>query len=457
MRALYRISRQALAIAAGLAVCAQGAAQPPASHGIERLRQPEATTLPPFDRDQSAGLFVGVNSFSHGLCDGCAENEKKIADLRFDVDDAIDLAYRFSVQLGLIPPHKVRLLLAGQPWKEISRLRLDELARSGAIVIWQASKADILSCLSHLVGQHSGRSGLLVVSVASHGIIAKGDDYILGSDAVYEFLPETGLRTATLLDITSRAPSARRLILIDACREKITEDARGTGPDPQTASSKQRSLLIGQTEGLAVIVAARTGAWSYDDDRQKNGVFTRALLDSLQCEPCSDRDQEITVSTLAAAVDQRVADWTSVNRPALTKEKRGITRNTEGSIAAMPLLLCPRVQVPDACQRSALLAIEVLNKEGAFRRFRLDNGRITLPVAEFEAVDELVGRPVFGGAQDSAGCPWRWEELHGLEWQELASRPGGAFSISKPSQGRVASLRLMLCGAAPKEVDLIVQ
>jgi Caspase domain len=452
---------QAFVLATSLLACSREAAENASnsmSRGPKLIYQPEVVDSLSFDRNQSAGLFVGVDSFSHGLCDGCGLPEKKILELKYAVDDAIDLAYRFSIQLGLIPPQQVRLLLSGQPWKEVSRLRLDELARSGAKVTWQANKTDILSCLVHLARHHSGSSGLLVVSIASHGVTVRSDDFILGSDTIHGFLSETGVRTATLLDITSWAPSARRLILIDACRENIVEDGHGVGPDPQTAASARLASAIGQSEGEAVFLAARTGAWSYDDDERRNGAFTRAFLDSLQCDPCSKRDRMITVSTLADEVDQRVAVWTKMHRPSLPREKHGITFRAEGSIKAMPLLLCPPAQVPDPCHRLTLAAIELLDKEGIFRRFPLNHGRITIPGGNFEAVGELVGRPVFRDAPNPPGCPWRWEELRALgEWEEIESRPGGAFSIDKPSPGRVAALRLLLCGTEPREVNLLVQ
>jgi caspase domain-containing protein len=453
----YKIASQAFFLVAGLVACSKAASEPQADRGIKPLHQLEASSLPSFDRAQSAGFFVGVNSFSLGLCDACRVSEKKIIDLSYAVDDAIDLAYRFSIQLGLLPASEVRLLLSGQPYKEISRLRLDELGRAGATVIWQANKATVLSCLTHLLRQHAGKGGLLVVSISSHGTLDRGEHYILGSDAIHDFLPDTSLRTATLFELTASAPSSRRLILIDACRDKLIEDGRGLGNDPQTAIPAQLVSAIGKTEGEAILLAARTGGWAFEDPEKWNGVFTRALLDSLKCEPCSDRDGMITVSTLADEVDRRVSQWTALHRKDIPPDRRGITQRIEGSIAALPLLLCPQVKVPDACRRSTLPAIELLDKNGTFQRFAIENDRITIPSTELEGVDELVGRPVFPDVH-SYDCPWRWEELRALdEWERLGSRPGGVFSIDKPSSGRAVSLRLMLCGTEPKEVDLIVQ
>ncbi len=56
-----------------------------------------------FNLAASAGLFVGITSFE----------DKRIAAVPFAVDDAVDLAHLCALELGLVPPKRAVLLLAG--------------------------------------------------------------------------------------------------------------------------------------------------------------------------------------------------------------------------------------------------------------------------------------------------------------------------------------------------------
>jgi hypothetical protein len=52
----------------------------------------------PFNPQDSAGIFVGVREFP---------KDDQIADVPYGVDDAIDLAHLFSLEMGLVFPHRV--------------------------------------------------------------------------------------------------------------------------------------------------------------------------------------------------------------------------------------------------------------------------------------------------------------------------------------------------------------
>lgn len=75
-----------------------------------------------FDPGQSAGLFVGIREFEDG----------QLATNPYAVDDAVDLAHLFSLELQLIAPRNVALALAGEPQKDASRERLEALRAAGA-------------------------------------------------------------------------------------------------------------------------------------------------------------------------------------------------------------------------------------------------------------------------------------------------------------------------------------
>jgi hypothetical protein len=271
---------------------------------------------PKFSRDESTGLFVGVRTFRHD----------DALTVPFAVDDAIDLAYRFALdqRVGLIPPRRVVLALSGSPQKEESKRRLAELKEAGARVE-AATSGDILNLLREQAAK-TGRHGLLVLSLATHGFQQGGDAYILGSTSAFGS-PETSLHTATLFNIAAEAP--RSLIFVDACRDRVGQTSRGASPDPAAAAPHLKRMA--RVRGQVIFYAAAPGQYAFDDEVHQNGVFTKAVLDGLACEASAPRGT-VVVETLHTYVDREVRRWIQKNRnetvnPATQISMEGETRN----------------------------------------------------------------------------------------------------------------------------------
>jgi hypothetical protein len=288
-----------------------------------------------YSRADSTGLFVGVQNFPHD----------QTLTVPYAVDDAVDLAYKFSLdpRVGLVPPRRVVLALSGTPRKEESQQRLAELRAAGAR-IEHATSGDILNLLKEQVAQ-AGTSGLLVFSLATHGFLdQKGDAYILGSTSTIGST-ETSLRTDTLFDIAQE--TARSLIFVDACRDRIGQTSRGASPDPATAAPVIRRMA--GVRGQAIFYAAAPGEYAYDDDVHRNGVFTRAVLEGMSCGASAPRGT-VDVGTLHTYVENEVHRWIQKNR------KRSVSPATqvslEGETRNMPVAECWRP--PGRCSRASV-------------------------------------------------------------------------------------------------------
>lgn len=294
--------------------------------------------LPPstgFVRAESTGLFVGVSEFAHDAT----------LTVPYAVDDAVDLAYKLSLgpRSSLVPPRRVVLALSGKPQKEESQQRLEELKDAGAR-IENASSGDILSLLKEQT-RRAGTNGLLVLSLATHGFLdAKGDPYILGSTSDIGS-PETSLRTATLFDLAGRA--TRSLIFVDACRDRIGQTSRGAGPDPTTAAPLVRKM--NGVHGQVIFYAAAPGNYAYDDPVNRNGVFTKAVLDGLSCKASAPRG-EVIVETLHRYVDSEVQRWIKENKKPPVQAATQVSM--EGETRNMPLADCWRTA--GRCSRVAV-------------------------------------------------------------------------------------------------------
>lgn len=278
----------------------------------------------PFDLAQSAALFVGVREF----------DDKTIAKVPYACDDPVDLAYEFAMEPRgrLVRPDRVVLALAGTPRKAESRKRLGALRDAGAVVTG-ASRDEILEGLRKQSAA-AGPGGLLLLSFATHGFSREGTPYVLASNSLLGD-PQTALPTTSLFDTAARSRARRSLIFVDACRDRILAGAR-TGEEPATAAPVIEAMT--DVEGQVVFYAAAAGRYAYDDFGKRNGVFTAAVLEGLQCKASTDARGLVTVDTLQAYVEKRVRSWVEKNRK---RAAGGVIQVVmDGETKRMPLSVC---------------------------------------------------------------------------------------------------------------------
>ena len=331
-------------------------------------RTAEAT---PFQRSQSAALFVGVQRFTH---------DSSLADVRYAVDDAVDLAFvlTLDVRVRLVDPGRVVLALSGEPQKEESKQNLNALLAAGATRA-PATQSDILNQLERQA-RAAGSAGALIISFATHGVSMEGTHYLLSASSLLRYA-ETSISENKVRDIASRSEAARSLILIDACRQRLTADSRTGEADPRSAAMLIRRMS--EVTGQVVMSAAAAGEYAFDDDARRNGVFTGAVVDGLRCEAATDERGLITVETLAAYVEERVLVW--VRKHSNPAARRATQINYEGAAKRMPLATCgatKRLAQP-ASVNSSDASFNVFNDAG----IRLWGGRVKGRIARGEIAD----------------------------------------------------------------------
>jgi caspase domain-containing protein len=275
-----------------------------------------------FDRHESAGLFVGVSDFNDG----------SLAKVPFSVDDAVDLAYMFAMdrRLPLIPPQRVVLALSGAPKKKESKARLEELKAAGAKEV-KATARDILYQVKQQAAI-TGSAGIFILSIATHGFMHEGNEYILGESSTFRD-PRTSLQTARLFDIIARSPAHRSLIFVDACRDRTLGGTRSVVGSPAPDLDRKMKNISGQV----VFYAASAGNYAYDDYVNRNGVFTKAVLDGLACN-ASASDRFVTVDSLHRHTEAQVKRWiVDHQKPPVDT---AIQVHIDGGAGRMPLSQC---------------------------------------------------------------------------------------------------------------------
>ncbi len=314
-------------LAAGVLAALAGGSQ--SARSIRRVSVPAPIRdAAGFDATESAGLFVGIRQFE----------DPEFVEVPYAVDDAVDLAHLFAIELELIEPDDVVLCLAGEPQKGVSKSRLESLRSAGAETC-RPGLTEIYEQVERLAGA-GGQRGLFVLAMASHGYSADGADLLLAADSRYRLLRRTGLSLAALLDLVSQSPARRRLVLLDACRERLSSERAG-GADPDSGLGRAFVNAIGRAEGQAVLMAAAEGGYSYNDHKRRNGVFTGAVIEGLRGGAPSGADGLVTVRELAEFVDLRVVEWIRRNRPHQPEVSSGITRHFQGKAANLPLAVDP--------------------------------------------------------------------------------------------------------------------
>ncbi|HYH09539.1 MAG TPA: caspase family protein [Thermoanaerobaculia bacterium] len=280
----------------------------------------------PFDPAASAGIFIGVQQYP----------DPSFTRVQFAVDDAIDMAWTFVLQCRTVPAKRTILALEGKPSKAISRTRLQQLKVAGVTVLG-ASRSEILESL----GRYENVAGLFVVSFAGHGFSTAGTPYLATSTSRLED-QKTWLSSLEMVDrVAQRA--GRSLVLIDACRERVLAGTRAIVPAAPAALIPPMK----KTHGQVVLYAAPAGGWAYDDMTRKNGVFTAAVIDGLQC---GNRPRTITVDQLTNFVAKEVGTW--VRKHKQPGAKSVIQSNVDDRAKKMALVVCgkpaPAVPNPDA-------------------------------------------------------------------------------------------------------------
>lgn len=298
-----------------------------ATRSVKPLMSPSTRETPKFSRDMSTGLFVGVGEY-----------QDETLTVQYAVDDAVDLAHRFTLdnRVGLVPPRRAVLVISGTPQKEESKQRLHDLDHAGVRIVRNATSGEILDLLKEQSAR-AGHEGIFVLSIASHGFQQNGDSYILGSTSSFG-APASSLRTATIFDIAALA--GRSLIFMDACRDRIGKDSRGASDPAAVAPLISR---MSRVQGQVIFYAAAPGEVAYDDDEHKNGVFTKAVLDGLDCK-ASAPGGVVRADTLHTFLNREVHNWIEKNKhrfvdPATQISLEGTTRN-------MPLSQCWRSPGP---------------------------------------------------------------------------------------------------------------
>ncbi len=243
-----------------------------------------------FDPDESWGLFVGIRNFVN------------FAELPYAVDDAVDMAFLYSIELGVVPAKNMVLMIQGDPEKEVSKERLKYLTEEqGVHVIRDVSRSALLEKMKIVVDK-TGVDGLALFSFSSHGLhhgFASSDP--TGLSPFYFVMPETNrpeiiqnvngegatgkdyrdtvetsFRLSRIVEQIGSNPIGGLAVFIDACRLKVKGRDVDSIYREQTIEEPVEEPI---KQPVMLAFAASFGQISNSDEERKNGRFTASVIE----------------------------------------------------------------------------------------------------------------------------------------------------------------------------------
>jgi len=283
-----------------------------------------------FDPAESTGIFIGVRLFP---------GDADLAEVPYAVDDAVDMAHLCVFTLDLLKSRRAILCLSGDPQKPESAEKLRRLKESGA-EICDANQSTIYQ---RLISQRkaAGEGGLFIVHAATHGFSDQGVDYLVAASTVRSYIVQTGIRVDHVFEEVSKTKTPRRLVLLDACRERLTKE-RSQGVSTASPMGIAFAQAVASAAGQVVLTGTVMGGYSFDDNARQNGVFTCAVIEGLSGGAAPDPRGFITAETLSDFVNARVTGWVKENRAELAAQCTGIEKKITGEGSRLPLAISPK-------------------------------------------------------------------------------------------------------------------
>lgn len=238
----------------------------------KQVFEPLTSTAP----SGNAGVFIGVNLF---------DKDEGLNSLAYAVNDAVETAYTFVIELKLIAASNCTILLSGEPNDEGSvklvAEHLEQLKRAGA-KIKSADRSEILFSFLQSTKISKVESDLLIVSISSHGFESGGEAYIMPSDGLKELIEGTAVPLNYMETKMRDAKAGHRILLVDACQQRVS--ARSVA-SPGLVSTKAFADAFSEPTGQVKVMSCSPGQLSFEyraKDGVGQGLFTHGFLRALR-------------------------------------------------------------------------------------------------------------------------------------------------------------------------------
>jgi len=182
----------------------------------------------------------------------------------------------------------------------------------------QAMRDAVLSGLKWLREQTTPND-VAVLFLAGHGVNdTDGSYYFLPANASIQKLSDTGVRFSEIRDTLAKI-TGKAFFFVDTCHAGNVIGDRRSVEDLTRLMNESSSA-----ENGVVVFASSTGKqWSLEDDRWRNGAFTKVLVEGINGEATVKGSKKITVLSLAAYLSEHVSALTDGKQTPTTTWPKG--------------------------------------------------------------------------------------------------------------------------------------
>jgi len=244
-----------------VALCAQS--QGPADRGVTTLRR----QLDVFQKEPRVAVVVGVDDYRHSSGFRKLDYAAKDADSIAQALEGGDFKYKVVKKLNT-----------------------------------EAIRTELREAFTDASAMLSGK-GTLLFFFAGHGAQQDGKQYLALYETGADELNNSGLYLSEVRDLMNASHAARKILMIDACRN-----------DPGTRATRgadeglRRFGRLEESQGLRILNATAANQVSYEDPKLGHGVFTSKVLEGLDGK-AADRFGLVTFNGLAEYVTGAVRDY----------------------------------------------------------------------------------------------------------------------------------------------------
>lgn len=251
-----------------------------------------------------------------------------------------------------------------------------------------------------------------------HGVRIGGKTYLAPYEATPPQFDGDTKNIATFIPIDwvyeqmNACPAAMKLIMVDACQERIFEgDTRSLNPAQKRL---QTMAALEAPKGIMQLVACAPGEFSHESEKLKHGVYSYYVLEALSGKADSNHDGIVTLKELDLYVSRETNAYVRENYK--RTQRPSIRGEMEGDLPLTEAEKFDRITFPNDIDRLDR-AIERLN-EGGILTIQPGVHRITEPLTIDKDIQivgatgdpkdvtiEYVGEVIFGKSDETPEAP----------------------------------------------------
>lgn len=171
-------------------------------------------------------------------------------------------------------------------------------------------KSNILNQLDEAL-KDAKPEDLFLFYFSGHGVTAdenadgndpKDNGYLVSYDTYRSKIRDTGIKIDSIVSTIKAKKLEKTLLVLDACRNKITNEKSGTVKGLQSKDFEKAKIA-------ATFYSTENEKVSYEDPESDFGVFTRFLLWGIEGNADGNDDNVVTLNELKDYVETGVREW----------------------------------------------------------------------------------------------------------------------------------------------------